>query len=157
MTRSAQPPPDPIADLTAEAWSLYQQLAARLAPETAAGGRRSQPTSRPPLQVQIVSAMVELEQYLAAWNSRARFMLNPWQTINLTAREQVRCPYCGGDLIASLRPSDPDAAEVFCSGPDHPDDTPRRWAKQDWPRLGVLAGVHSDGRYGARPPKVGET
>lgn len=151
MTRPTRQAADPLTELLNQAWSLHQQLAARLPPEQAAGGRRPQPGSRPPLQVQMVSHMADLEQYINWWIAGARWRLNPTSRVDLTARTGVRCPTCGADLIAWLRPEDPAASEIVCTGLDHEEDqAPRRWPESEWKRLGVLAGVHDDGRFGPR-------
>jgi hypothetical protein len=149
--------PDPLrADLDA-AHHLYQQLAARVAPGQGQAGRRIPPGSRPPLDMAMVSAMNELERFLAWFNSQARYLLNPVSKIDLTARTGVRCPHCGADLVAWLRPEDPAASEIVCTGIDHKwEDGPRRWPESEWKRLGVLAGVHEDGRFGARLHAAGD-
>jgi hypothetical protein len=140
------------------AQSLYVQLGARVSPAQSAGGRRLAPASRPPIQVDMVSHMAAGEQYLDWWIKFARWLLDPMAKIDLTARTGARCPYDGGDLVAYLRPSaDPDDGEIVCTNLDHPDaDGPRRWRKADWPRLGVLAGVHVDARFGPRLHAVGD-
>lgn len=147
-------PRDPLqADLDL-AWSLYVQLAARVPPEhRGAGGLRTPPGSRPPLQVDIVSHMADLERALSWWIATARYLLQPVTKVELTKREGVACPYCGADLVAWLRAADPDASEIVCTGLDHLDlDGPRRWPAREWKRLGVLAGVHDDARYTATWP-----
>jgi hypothetical protein len=130
-----------------EAWRLYQLLAARVPPGRAQAGRRVPPASRPPLQVDPLSLMAELEADLAAWIGRARWLLDPWQRIDLTARTGVRCPICGADLIAWIYPDNPAASEIRCTNPDPEHDGTRRWPESEWKRLGVLAGVHEDGRF----------
>jgi hypothetical protein len=145
---------DPLqADLDLT-FSLYTQLAARVPPESHPGaGRRTPPASRPPLQVDMVSHMADLERYTSWWIATARYLLQPVTKVELTKREGVVCPYCGADLVAWLRSADPDASEIVCTGLDHLEvDGPRRWQSSEWKRLGVLAGVHDDARYGARPP-----
>ena len=136
------------------AQSLYVQLAARVPPGRQQQGRRIPPASRPPLQVDMVSHMAALEDMIGQWISGARWLLDPWQKIDLTAREDVRCPYCGADLVAWLRPADPDQSEIVCLNPTPHDDPPGRWRPPEWKRLGVLVGVHTDGRFGARLPDV---
>jgi DNA-directed RNA polymerase subunit RPC12/RpoP len=152
MGKPDQHPPDPLQTDLNTAHSLYTQLAARIAPTQQTGvGRRTPAASRPPLDTRIVSLMAELESALRWWIGQARWLLDPAGKIDLTAREAVRCPYCNGNLIAYLRPADPDTAEVVCTNLDHdPMTGPSRWAKADWPWLGIQAGVHTDGRYGAR-------
>lgn len=153
----AERAPDPLARDLEVAHSLYVQLAARVAPSQQTGvGLRTPAASRPPLNVDMVSHMAALEQALGWWISTARWLLDPVGKVDLTAREGVRCPYCAGDLVAYLRVADPDAAEVVCTSLEHPAHEPRRWAKADWPRLGVLAGVHADARYGPRLRSVGD-
>lgn len=142
---------DPAAARTehdlADAWSCYTQLAARVAPGKGQAGRRVPPASRPPLDVQMVSHMAQLEQYLAWWNTSARYLLHPVTKVELTARTGVRCPRCGASLIAWLRPEDPARSEIVCTNPDPDHDGTRRWPESEWKRLGVLAGVHDDGRF----------
>jgi hypothetical protein len=135
--------------------SLYTQLAARVAPGKGAAGRRIPPGSRPPLDMAMVSAMAELEQYLSWWIGQARYLLNPISKIDLTARTGVRCPHCGADLVAWLRPENPAKSEIVCTNMTPHHSPPGRWLEPEWKRLGVLAGVHEDGRFGARLPEVG--
>ena len=143
--------PDPLARDQDEAYRLYQLLAAKVPPGQHTGSRRPAPASRPPLSIDPVSLMAELETYLGWWTHQARYTLDPPAKINLTERTGARCPYCNADLVAWLR--DADTGEIVCTGLDHPEDEPRRWAKADWARLGVLAGVHVDAPSGtARPP-----
>jgi hypothetical protein len=105
----------------------------------------------------MVSAMAELEQYLAWWIGQARYLLNPVSKVDLTARTGVRCPHCQAALVAWLHPADPAASEIVCTGLDHQwEDGPKRWRESEWKRLGILAGVHEDGRFGARLHVVGE-
>ena len=100
----------------------------------------------------MVSHMAALEQALGWWISTARWLLDPWTKIDLTARTGARCPHCQADLVCWLRPANEGASEVVCTGLDHPEMEPKRWAKADWPRLGILAGVHVDSPSGrARP------
>jgi len=148
---------DPLrADLDL-AWSNYRQLAARVAPGKGAAGRRTPPASRPPLDVAMVSHMAELPRLLAWFNATARYLLNPVTKVELTARTGVRCPHCGADLVAWLRPEDPAKSEIVCTNPDVRHDGTRRWPEAEWKRLGVLAGVHDDGRFGAQPPPFADT
>jgi DNA-directed RNA polymerase subunit RPC12/RpoP len=149
-------PPDPLRTDLEQAHSLYVQLAARVAPGKGQAGRRIPPGSRPPLDMAMVSAMADLEQYLAWWCSQARYLLYPVTKIELTARTGVRCPHCGADLIAWVRPEDPAKSEIVCTNPSVDHDGTRRWPEPEWKRLGVLAGVHEDGRFGARLHAVGE-
>jgi hypothetical protein len=156
MTRP-DPTPDPIRRDLDTAASLYAQLAARVHPGNNRVSRRTAPASRPPVNLQMVSAMAELADYLAWWVASARWLLDPVGKIDLTTRTGARCPYDGGDLVAWIRASDPDAAEIVCTNLDHDDEAgPRRWRKDQWPRLGVLAGVHVDARFGPRLHSVGE-
>jgi hypothetical protein len=55
---------------------LYAKLAAEVLPKRGEGGRRAPPSSRPPLQIDPVSLMTELEQALARWNARAQWLLS---------------------------------------------------------------------------------
>ena len=152
------PQPDPLQRNLDAFHSLYLLLAARVPPAQAAGGRRPAPASRPPLQVDMVSHMAAGEAYLDWWIKYARWLLDPMAKIDLTTRTGARCPYDGGDLVAYLRPSaDPDDGEIVCCNLDHDEMVgPRRWRKADWPRLGVLAGVHVDARFGPRLHVVGD-
>lgn len=148
--------PDPIrADLD-QAYSNYTQLAARVEPAQGVGGRRPQPGSRPPLQIQMVSAMNELERFLGWFNDQARWLLNPVQRIELTKREGIRCPAwlnslsreCGGELLAWLWPEQPSRSEIVCTNVNHDEaEAPRRWPPSEWKRLGVRVGSHEDGRF----------
>jgi hypothetical protein len=149
----AERTPDPLARDLDEAYRLYQQLAAKVPPNQASGGRRRAPASRPPVSIDPLSLMAELDRYLGWWIRQARYALDPWTKIDLTARTGARCPYCGADLVCWLRPTNEGASEVVCTGLDHPDTEPRRWAKAEWSWLGKLAGVHVDAPSGgARPP-----
>ena len=82
----------------------------------------------------------------------ARYLLNPVTKVELTARTGVRCPHCGSDLVAWLRPEDPAKSEIVCTAMQPHYDAPNRWPESEWKRLGVLAGVHDDSRFGARLP-----
>jgi hypothetical protein len=148
---------DPMQRDLATTYSLYVQLGARVYPAQGVGGRRPAPASRPPVNVQMVSAMAELADYIGKWNSYVRYLLNPVTKIELTAREGVRCPYCGADLVAWLRPGNEDRSEIVCTNLTPHYDPPGRWTPADWPRLGVLAGVHDDARFGPRLHSVHET
>jgi hypothetical protein len=143
--------PDPLRADLEQAWSLYTQLAARVAPGRGQAGRRIPPASRPPLDVAMVSHMAVLEQTLSWWIGSARYLLNPVSRIELTARTGVRCPSCGADLVAWLRPEDPAKSEIVCTNPDPGHDGTRRWPESEWKRLGVLAGVHEEPDRGGRP------
>jgi hypothetical protein len=137
------------ADLDLAA-SLYTQLAARVLPGRQLQGRRVPPTSRPPLQVDMVSHMAALEQALAWWINQARWLLDPVSKVELTRTTGVRCPHCGADLVAWLRPAAQDQSEIVCTSQDPDHEGQRRWQPAEWKRLGVLVGVHEDGRFGAR-------
>jgi hypothetical protein len=148
-------PQDPLrADLD-EAWRQYQLLAAKVEPGQGEGGRRVQPSSRPPLQVDPVSHMDELRRYLAWWIGQARWSLQPTIRIDITNRTGARCPYCYGTLIAWLYGDNPEPPEVVClnrlantharAAPEG--GNPWRWEKQDWARLGVLTGMRDDERF----------
>ena len=151
------PGPDPIRHDLERAASLYAQLAARVHPGSNRVSRRVAPGSRPPVNLQMVSAMAELADYLAWWTGNARWLLDPVGKVDLTTRTGARCPYDNGDLVAWIRAADPDAAEIVCTNLDHDDQAgPRRWRKDQWPRLGVLTGVHVDARFGARLRTVGD-
>ena len=151
------PTPDPLKTDLDEAHRLYELIAAKVAPQQTGAGLRTPAASRPPLNVDMVSHMHELQRHLAWWIAGARWLLDPVGKVDLTAREGVRCPYCQGNLVAYLRTADPDAAEIVCTNLEHPDmDGPRRWAYADWPRLGVLTGARDDARYGPRLRVVGD-
>jgi hypothetical protein len=148
--------PDPLARDQDEAYRLYQLLAAKVPPGQGESGRRPAPASRPPLSIDPVSLMAELEDYIEGWIYKARYVLDPWQRIDLTARTGATCPYCGSRLICWLRPQNEGASQIVCD-PGHLDTLgPSHWAKADWPRLGVMTGVHIDARYGAQLRAVGE-
>lgn len=152
MTKAA---PDPLEQDLKELWNLYQQLAGQIQPGQSQGGRRPQPASRPPLQIDPVSHMHELQRYLAWWINGARWRLHPVKRINLTDRENITCPYCQGALVAWIPEASPDNAEVVCINPEHPHaEGPSHWTPREWPRLGVMLGTYEDGRYGPRLPDV---
>jgi hypothetical protein len=149
--------PDPLQRDLDEAWAKYQLLAAKVPPGQGEGGRRPPPASRPPLSIDPVSLMAELEQFIGAWIGQARYALDPWQRIDLTARTKAVCPYCTGTLICWLRPQNEGASYITCVT-GHVDSLgPTHWVRADWPRLGVMTGIHIDaptpagsGRWGAR-------
>lgn len=148
--------PDPLHRDLDQAERLYQLLAAKVPPGQGDGGRRPPPASRPPLSIDPVSLMAELEAFVGAWIGQARYALDPWQRIDLTARTGAVCPYCGARLICWLRPQNEGASTIICD-PGHIDTLgPGQWAAADWPRLGVMTGVHIDARYGARLHVVDE-
>lgn len=143
-----EPTHDPLRQELEAAWANYQLLAARVPPGQGQGGRRPQPASRPPLQVQIVSHMHEFERLLTWFNNQARYLLSPVEKVELTTRLAVRCPYCGGNLVAWVWKENPDRSEIVCGGLDHQwEDGPNRWPPSEWKRLGVLLGTHEDGRF----------
>jgi hypothetical protein len=144
--------PDHLRDDLDEVWRLHELLAAKVPPAQGEGGRRPQPSSRPPLQVDPVSLMDELRRYVGWWIHAARWNLKPARRINITDRTGARCPWCQGELIAWLYGDDPDPPEVLCIAPEHPATEQKRWEKHEWPRLGVLTGVREDARYGPRLP-----
>jgi len=129
---------------TNEAIRLYQLLAAQIHPSQGEGSRRPSPASRPPLQIDPVSLMAEYEQYQAGFIGRARWLLDPWRRIDVTDRTGARCPYCTGKLTCWMRPHNDQPAYITCD-PGHIDTLgPNHWIEADWPRLGVMAGVHID-------------
>lgn len=133
-----------------EAVRLYQLLATQISPGQGEGGRRPQPTSRPPLQIDPVSLMGEFEQYFPSFIGRARWLLDPWKRIDITGRTGARCPYCQSSLVGWLRPKADQPGYITCD-PGHLETLgPNHWVEADWPRLGVMAGVHIDARYGPR-------
>jgi hypothetical protein len=154
--------PDPLrADLD-EVWRLHELLAAKVEPAQGEGGRRPQPASRPPLQIDPVSLMEELRRYLGWWLGQARWSLQPVKRIDITVRTGVTCPYCGvGKLVGWLRDDDPEEPgrfqpdEVVClnrEADQHARAAPEggapwRWTKDEWARLGVLTGVREDRRF----------
>ena len=149
--------PDPFLDDLDEMGRFYQLLAASVDPTQGEGGRRPQPGSRPPLQVDPVSLMDEGRRFVRWWIHAARWNLKPARKINITDRTGARCPYCHelgykGELVAWIYGDDPEPPEVLCLDDQHPAAQPKRWEKHEWPRLGVLTGVREDARYGARPP-----
>jgi hypothetical protein len=69
--------------------ALYLKLAAQLEPERrGTGGRRTPPGSRPPLRVDIVSAMAEVQAYLTWWNHTAAELLGDRYRQNGQGEEQ---------------------------------------------------------------------
>jgi ribosomal protein S27AE len=134
------------ADLT-RAGTLYIQLAARVpkvrragdATGTAAGGST-------PIDETVVDHMLALEQWVPWWNAAADWLLDPQPKIDLTKRRHVTCPECAtGTLLAW-----PAREEIRCLA------CRAVWAgAQQWRRLGVVLGVHDDGRFGPRLPSTG--
>jgi DNA-directed RNA polymerase subunit RPC12/RpoP len=102
----------------------------------------------------MVSHMAALEQALSWWINQARWLLDPVSKVELTRTTGVRCPHCGADLVAWLRPAAQDQSEIACTSQDPDHDGQRRWQPAEWKRLGVLVGVHEDGRFGARLPDL---
>ena len=153
-----------LADLD-ELGRLYQLLAAKVPPAQGDSGRRPQPGSRPPLQVEPVSLMDEMERAASYQIAQARWNLQPVKRIDITTRTGARCPYCAGDLVAWLYGEDPEPPEVVCLQRDadiHARAAPEggmpwRWEKRDWPRLGVLTGVRDDARFTTIQRVVRET
>jgi hypothetical protein len=61
----------------AAALDLYARMAAHVRPErNGAGARRVPPSSRPPVRVEVVSAMHDLERFTAWWIGEARELLD---------------------------------------------------------------------------------
>ena len=147
------PTPDPLRRDLDQAERLYALLAAKVPPGQGDGGRRPPPASRPPLSIDPVSLMAELETFIGAWIGQARYALDPWQRIDLTARTQAVCPYCGGRLICWLRPQNEGASYINCD-PGHIDTLgPSQWPKADWAWLGRMIGMDIEPPTGnARPP-----
>jgi hypothetical protein len=151
MAKADPAQPDPLARDLERAASLYAQLAARIAPSQQTGvGRRTPAASRPPINVDMASAMAELRTYLDRWTHYAAYLLNPVTRVEVTDRTGACCPYCGAKLVAWLRPEHPERAEIVCCNLTPHYDPPGRWLTDEWPRLGVLAGVHVDARFGPR-------
>ena len=148
------PTPDPFKRDQDEAYRLYQLLAAQIPRgQGQHNGRRPPPASRPPLAIDPLSLMAELEQFQGAWIGQARYALDPWQRIDLTARTGATCPYCEGRLICWLRPQNEGASYITCD-PGHVDTLgPSHWAKADWAWLGRMIGAPIEPPTGnARPP-----
>jgi len=147
------PQPDPLQRDLDEAWRQYQLLAAKVPPGQGEGGRRPPPASRPPLSIDPLSLMAELEQFVGAWIGQARYALDPWQRIDLTARTGATCPYCEGRLICWLRPQNEGASYILCD-PGHIDTLgPGQWPKADWAWLGRMIGAPIEPPTGgAKPP-----
>lgn len=146
MTHAA---PDPIREDLDRFLSNYTQLAARVQPAQGIGSRRPQPSSRPPLEIRMVSHMEEGERLLAWWNHQACWLLDPHQRVELTKRLSIHCPHCDGELVAYLWPERPDRSEIICQNLTHAEVTtaPSHWPPSEWKRLGVLLGTHEDGRF----------
>lgn len=142
------------ADLD-EVWRLHELLSAKVEPAQGEGGRRPQPSSRPPLQVDPVSHIDELRRYLHWWIGQARWSIQPTRRIDITTRTGATCPYCAGPLVAWLYGDNPEPPEVVClnrqadtharAAPEG--GNPWRWERHEWARLGVLTGVRDDARF----------
>jgi hypothetical protein len=164
-----------VGEVLTAAGSLYVQLGshahhawrdpdcARCAASTATG-RRTQPASRPPGDLVVVSHMHEIELFVPRWNVAAAWLLDPHlgARIDLTAQLGVTCPVllgsdgeCAGRLVAwpNLRPQ----GVVRCM------HCLAEWQgragvnETEWHRLGVVLGVHADGRRGPRLSEVAPT
>jgi hypothetical protein len=163
-----------VGEVLTAAGSLYVQLGSHAHhawrdPDCArcsasiATGRRTQPASRPPGDLVVVSHMNELELFVPRWNVAAQWLLDPrlGRKVYLTERFGVTCPVllddreCGGRLVAwpNVRPQ----GVIRCmhclvewQGRAGVNET-------EWHRLAVLLGVHEDGRRGARLSEVAVT
>ena len=163
-----------LADELTVTGSLYVQLGAHAHhafrdPDCArcqasqSTGCRTAPASRPPGDLVVVSHMRELELFVPRWNVAAAWLLDPHlgARYDLTALLSVVCPVllgdheCGGRLVAwpNLRPQ----GVVRCM------HCLTEWLgragvnETEWHRLGVILGVHADGRRGARLSEVAVT
>ena len=127
-----------------------------MAPLQGNSGRRIQPGSRPTITVDVVSHMAELISFLTSWNQGAQSRLRPMIRVDLTGRQKLRCPWCGGKLVAWLRSvEDPEPSEVHCISPEHnPEDGPAIWTPDLWRRLGLLLGTVQHRSYQARLPTL---
>lgn len=134
----------------------YTLLAAKVPPGQGEGGRRPPPASRPPLQIDPVSLMAEVEQAVSYYLNQIRWLLQPIRRIDITKRTGAICPWCQGGLVAWLHEERAEPGEVVCLTPiRHQPTEPYRWTGEaEWRRLGVVAGVYVDARYGARPPSL---
>lgn len=144
----------------------YQLVAGKVEPGQGEGGRRPQPASRPPLQLDPVSEMHSFERSLDYHEAQFNRILHPIKRIDITDRTGITCPHCTtGKLVGWIRDDDPQDLdrnlkpdEVVClnwEADQHTTDGwPFRWTKDEWARLGVQTGARDDRRFGARLPDV---
>lgn len=140
----------------------YRLVAGKIQPSQAeGGGRRPQPASRPPLQLDPVSEMRSFEQSLNYHEVQFDHILYPIKRIDITDRMGATCPYCTtGKLVGWIRNLDLDdhddprklqVDEVICLNPmadEHAKDGyPFRWTSDEWRRLGVHVQAIDDRRF----------
>src|SRR5215216_3227082 len=153
-----QPDPasnDPFQRDLEELGRLYMLLAGKIEPSQGqGGGRRPQPASRPPLHIDPVSVMHEVEQSVAYHLTQIRWLLQPVHRIDITRRTGAICPWCQGGLVAWLHEERAEPAEVACTTPTHHEQgDPYRWTGElELRRLGVVMGVDTTPNGTARPP-----
>jgi len=135
----------PVSEHLTRAGSLYVQLAARVPKVRHAGAAGSVPGGSTPIDEAVVDHMAALETWLPWWATGADWLLDPQPKIDLTRRAAVCCPECAtGTLLAW-----PAREEIRCLA------CRAVWqGAQQWRRLGVVLGVHDDGRFGPRLPGV---
>jgi hypothetical protein len=163
--------PDPMEELLDEFLRLHRLVAGKIEPgQGEAGGRRPQPASRPPLQLDPVSEMASSEQSIRYHMNQYRRILHRVKRIDITTRTGYTCPHCTtGKLVGWVRDIDPEdhdrriqPDEVVCLNwqadehkpVPHGEGYPYRWTADEWRRLGFQARALDDQRYGARPPGV---
>lgn len=151
-----KPEADPFERDLEELGRLYQLLAAKVMPSQGEGGRRPQPASRPPLNTDAVSLKHEVEQWASYYVNQVRRFVTPTRRIDITKRTGAICPWCQGGLVAWLHEERAEPGEVVCLTPiRHQPQEPYRWTGEaEWRRLGVVAGVYEDARYGPRLPTL---
>lgn len=159
--------PDPIEEKLDRLLRKYRLVAAKIEPAQGEGGRRLQPASRPPLQLDPVSEMHSFERSLDYHEIQFDRILHRTKRIAITDRTGYTCPYClHGKLVGWVRQDDPEDIdrrfqpdEVICLNRDADEHEveghPWRWIKDEWRRLGVLAQAIEDQRYGPRLPNAG--
>jgi hypothetical protein len=155
-----------MEELLEEFLRKYRLVAGKIEPGQGEGGRRPQPASRPPLQIDPVSEMASAEQSLRYHITRFNQILHRVKRIDITDRTGYTCPHCEvGKLVGWVRDDDPQDLdrtikpdEVVClnwqADAHAQDGWPYRWGRDEWARLGVQTGAREDARYGARLPGV---
>jgi hypothetical protein len=164
--------PDPMEELLNRLLRKYRLVAGKVEPGQGEGaGRRPQPASRPPLQLDPVSEMHSFERSLDYHEVQFDRILHRTKRIDITDRTGYTCPHCEtGKLVGWVRDDDPEDLdrtikpdEVVCLNwqaeahlqPPHGEGWPYRWGRDEWARLGVRVGARDDQRYGPRLPNAG--